>query len=187
MRRTVCEPKRRTVRWVPDQPGMMPRPVSGEPSFTWASAMRKSAMAASSKSAAQGVAIEDGDERLAQPGQRIKGAVAVAHPGRSEIFRRPFAPGFDIAAGAEGFFALAGDDGGADFVHAVDELGGTLERQHHLISSALSFSGRAMVISATLSSMSQMNALIASLNHGASIPLLRAGTRQRSLASDREK
>ena len=48
MRRTTCAPNRRTRRCVPDQPGTMPRPVSGSPSLICVSAMRISAAAASS-------------------------------------------------------------------------------------------------------------------------------------------
>ena len=139
------------------------------------------------QSAAQGVAIEGGDERHAQAGQRIKGAVAMAHPGMPEIFRRPFAPGFDIAAGAEGFFALAGDDGGADLLHAIDEMGRELQGQHHFIIQRVEFFRARDGDECDTIFDVQMNAFVANLNHGVSIPLLRVGTGQGSLVSVWEK
>ncbi len=47
MRRTSCGPNLRTARCVPDQPGIIPSPVSGCPILTCASAIRRSAQAAS--------------------------------------------------------------------------------------------------------------------------------------------
>ena len=61
MRRTICAPKRRTARWVPDQPGIMPRPVSGsaDPHML----LGNTEIGASRKldAASQCVAIENGD------------------------------------------------------------------------------------------------------------------------------
>ena len=49
MRRMIWEPNRLTARPVPDHPGIMPKPVSGRLNLMCSSAMRKSAVAASSK------------------------------------------------------------------------------------------------------------------------------------------
>src|SRR5487761_2004193 len=45
---TARDPNRRTSRCEPDQPGTMPSPASGSPSFTWLSQRMKAAVAASS-------------------------------------------------------------------------------------------------------------------------------------------
>ena len=133
MRRTSCDPKRRTVRCVPDQPGMMPRPVSGEPSFTCSSAMRKSAVAASSSPPPSVWPFS-----AAISGWRRRASASKARwpwrtQARPKSVGRQRRPGLDVAARAEGLLALARDDGSADAACRLDQMRGALERQHHFI------------------------------------------------------
>ena len=70
--------------------------------------------------------VQHRDDRLAQAGERIEGAMAVADPGAAEFERRMGCPGFDIAAGAERLIALAGEDDDADIRLRLDQRRGAL-------------------------------------------------------------
>ena len=62
------------------------------------------------EAAAERRAVQDRDQRLAQPGQPVEHAVAVADPVPAEADRIEPRPGLDVAAGGEGLFAGAGQD-----------------------------------------------------------------------------
>ena len=109
MRRTTCAPKRRTSRCVPDQPGTMPRPVSGRPSLICVSAMRISAAAASSSPPPSAWPLSAAISGYRSVASRSKTRWPKRTQCMAELLRRHRCPGLDIAAGRKGL-ALAGED-----------------------------------------------------------------------------
>ncbi len=63
---------------------------------------------------AQAMAVQHRNHRYRQAGERIKGEVTVAQPMTAEVVRRQAGPAGDVASGAEGLAALAGQDDRAD-------------------------------------------------------------------------
>ena len=68
--------------------------------------MRMSAVIASSKSTAECVAVDRGDDRLAQPCPLVEHLVAAAHPAPPHVERLQGGPLVDVRTDAEGLLAF---------------------------------------------------------------------------------
>ena len=93
------------------------------------------------EAAAEGVAGQRGDQRHAQPRQRLEGAMAGARPVAPHVERRQAAPGGDVAAGAERL-ALADEDRDARLARRLDRRAASASASIIARSSALSLSAR---------------------------------------------
>ncbi len=148
MRRTAEAPKRRTRRCVPDQPGAMPRPVSGRPSLIPVSATRMSATAASSSPPPKAWPVSAAISGTRNRASASKARWPSARPVAPHVERRQPAPGGDVAAGAERLALAARESPRASRAESSIARAASASASIIARSSALSLSARFSVMRA---------------------------------------